>query len=241
MIGEKPQQAMVLAAGYGRRMLPLTLTVPKPLLTVGGRTMLDQALDRLSEAGVRRVVVNCSHLGEQVAALCAARRDMAISLSPEGTPLETGGGVKHALPLLADAPFFVVNADLPWRDKGAPALARLAAQWRPAMMDMLLLVMPLVRAKGFTRGDFALLPDGRLRRAGGGALDHVFIGVTVAKPELYRGVTAAAFSNNLLFDQAEAAGRLYGCVHAGSCFHVGTPEDLALANRLLEEGRGWEG
>jgi N-acetyl-alpha-D-muramate 1-phosphate uridylyltransferase len=240
-----PHTAMVLAAGYGKRMLPLTATQPKPLLAVGGRAMLDQVLDRLEAAGIRRAVVNAAYLAEQIEAHCAARyqarpQAMDIVVSTESTPLETGGGVKQALPLLGDDPIFIINADLPWQESGVPALARLRCAWDAGRMDMLLLTMPLARARGFGGvGDYALLPDGRLQRHSGMALEQVFIGVQIAKPALYRVVPEAYFSNLSLFDQAEAAGRLFGCVHQGSCYHVGTPVDLAAANALLVAGQGW--
>lgn len=235
-----PHTAMVLAAGYGKRMLPLTATLPKPLLMVGGRTMLDQVLDRLREDGIRQVVVNAGYLGAQIAAHCAQRRDVPIIVSPEPEPLETGGGVKQALPLLGTDAIFVINADLPWQEAGTPALQRLRAAWQPAHMDLLLLVMPLAKAQGFgTAGDFALLPDGRLARAGSADKSLVFIGAMIVKPELYAAVPEMVFSNNKLFDQAEAAGRLYGCLHQGTCYHVGTPPDWERANALLQSGRGW--
>ncbi len=118
-----PHTAMVLAAGYGKRMLPLTATTPKPLLAVGGRTMLDQVLDRLRDDGIEKIVVNAGYLGAQIAAHCAARTDLTIIISPEEEPLETGGGVKQALPLLGDDPIFVINADLPWRDARSSSAA----------------------------------------------------------------------------------------------------------------------
>ncbi len=235
-----PHTAMVLAAGYGKRMLPLTATLPKPLLPVGGRTMLDQVLDRLRDDGISQVVVNAGYLGAQIAAHCTTRRDVPIVVSPEPEPLETGGGVKQALPLLGNDAIFVINADLPWQEDGTPALQRLRAAWQPEAMDMLLLVMPLVKAHGFgAAGDFALLPDGRLARAGLADKPMVYIGAMIVKPQLYAAVPATIFSNNILFDQAEAAGRLYGCLHHGTCYHVGTPADWERANALLQSGRGW--
>jgi len=233
--------AMVLAAGYGKRMLPLTATVPKPLLTVGGRTMLDQVLDKLHAAGVSNIVVNAGYLGTQIVAHCAARRDLpSLHISVEPEPLETGGGVKQALPQLGREPFFVINADLPWTDGATPALQRLRAAWNPAVMDMLLLTMPLALANGFSKGDFALQPDGRLRRHGMTEKPDVYIGAMIAKPELFAAVAAESFSSNMLFDAAEAAGRLYGLEHDGTCYHVGTPNDLKRANQLLTDNRGWQ-
>lgn len=236
-----PHSAMVLAAGYGKRMLPLTATVPKPLLMVGGRTMLDCVLDKLKEAAVDTIVVNAGYRGEQIIQHCAARQDLpGLKLSREPEPLETGGGVKQALPLLGAAPFFVINADLPWTDGVTPALVRLRAAWKPATMDMLLLTMPLASANGFSKGDFVLEADGRLRRHGVMEKPEVYIGAMIAKPELFAAVTADSFSSNVLFDAAEAAGRLYGLQHDGTCYHVGTPADLTRANQLLTDNRGWQ-
>lgn len=234
-----PHSAMVLAAGFGKRMRPLTAKTPKPLLTVGGQTMLDQLLDRLKADGIANIVVNASYLGDQIAAHCAARTDLPITVSHEAEPLETGGGVKQALPLLGPEPFFVLNADLPWRENGTPALQRLRAAWRPDVMDILLLTLPLAEANGFTKGDFARGADGRLRRHGVAVLPEVYIGAMIVKPQLYAPIAETSFSNNLLFDAAEAAGRLFGLRHNGSCYHVGTPGDLARANQLLTDGRGW--
>ncbi|MEJ0062241.1 MAG: phosphotransferase [Alphaproteobacteria bacterium] len=240
-----PHTAIVLAAGYGRRMMPLTATTPKPLLTVGGKAMLDHAIDRLRQAGVERIVVNAGYLGEQIAEHLA-RRDPDIIVSREAEPLETGGGVKHALPYLGSDPVYVVNADLPWQDSALPALENLRLYWDAAKQDILLLVMQKERALGFggpgleVRGDFDVMPDGQLRRHHHEPpYSHVFIGAQIVKPQLYQAVEAEIFSNNILFDRAEASGRLHGCVHDGGCYHVGTPEDLRRANELLSSGQGW--
>lgn len=234
---------MVLAAGYGKRMMPLTATTPKPLLHVAGRSMLDHALDRLCEAGVKRAVVNISYLGVQITQHLSNRTDIEVIFSREETPLETGGGVKQALPHLGNDPFYVINADLPWLDDGpVPALKKLCQSWAPNIMDMLLLVMSKRQAHGFgEHGDFDLLPNQQLHRHHHPApYSHVYIGVMIAKPELYRTMEQTAFSNNVLFDRTEAASRLYGVVHEGTCYHVGTPEDLARANELLASGAGWK-
>ncbi len=236
-----PQSAMVLAAGYGKRMRPLTVTVPKPLLTVGGRTMLDCVFDKLKAVGVANIVVNAGYLGAQIIAHCQQRIDLpGLQISYEAEPLETGGGVKKALPLLGRNPFFVINADLPWTDGATPALARLRATCNPDAMDMLLLTMPLEQANGFEKGDFLLQEDGRLRRHVVAEKPDVFIGAMIAKPALFAGIAADSFSNNLLFDAAEAACRLYGLQHDGTCYHVGTPADLKRANQLLTDNRGWQ-
>lgn len=236
-----PYTAMVLAAGYGKRMLPLTQTTPKPLLQVGGKTMLDHALDRLQEAGVTRAVVNAGYLGDQIAAQVATRQTPAITVSRETIPLETGGGVKQALPWLGDDPIYVLNADLPWQDGAIPALQQLRENWNGIHMDALLLLLPLAQAQGFgSKGDFNLRADGRVQRLGATPpYSHVFIGAFIVKPQLYHTIAATHFSNNVIFDHAEATGRLFGCVHHGTCYHVGTPADLVRANALLASGQGW--
>lgn len=236
-----PHTGMVLAAGFGKRMLPLTLTTPKPLLHVGGKTMLDQALDRLQEAGVTRAVVNAGYLGDQIATQVATRQAPTMIVSRETTPLETGGGVKQALPWLGDDPIYVLNADLPWQDSTTPALQQLRNNWDATRMDVLLLLLPLAQAQGFgSKGDFNQLPDSRIQRLGATPpYSHVFIGAFIVKPQLYHSISATHFSNNVIFDRAEIASRLFGCVHKGTCYHVGTPADLMRANALLASGQGW--
>ncbi len=233
--------AMVLAAGFGTRMRPLTLTKPKPLQSVGGKTMLDHALDRLVEAGIARAVINTHYLADQIAAHVKTRHDIDILISYEPEILDTGGGIVRALPHFDGKPFFALNADLPWTDSDAPALARLREAWNPEIMDALLLMMPTRKARGFLdKGDFNLGPEGHLARHGVlPPRSHVWIGVQILKPELYENPAAPVFSNNLVWDSLEARARLYGLEHHGSCYHVGTPEDLEKANALCESGEGW--
>ncbi|MDG3440270.1 nucleotidyltransferase family protein [Nitrospirillum amazonense] len=230
-----PHTAMVLAAGLGLRMRPLTLTRPKPLVEVGGAPLLDHALDRLAESGVERAVVNTHHLGAMIESHLAGRSSPAITLSPEADLLETGGGVRHALPHLGADPIFVVNADILWLDGPIPALKRLAATWDPAVMDVLLMMMPTVAAVGYDGpGDYHMEADGRLRyRAEGELAPFVFAGVHIVKPELYHAITENRFSNLRLWQQAEEAGRLYGMRHDGVWFHVGTPDAVEEVNTLL--------
>ena len=232
-----PTHAMVLAAGLGLRMRPITLTRPKPLVAVAGRTMLDRVLDHLERAGIGRVVVNSHWLGEQVAAHLAGRP--GITLSPEDSLLETGGGVARALPHLGAGPFFVANADIVWTDGASPALARLAQAWDPAAHDALLLLVARDRAVGHDGpGDFFLDPDGRPRRRGEAALaPFLFTGVQILHPRLFAGAPDGAFSLNRLYDRALAVGRLGALVHDGGWYHVGTPEALPLVeSRLTLEG-----
>jgi N-acetyl-alpha-D-muramate 1-phosphate uridylyltransferase len=233
-----PSRAMVLAAGLGLRMRPLTLERPKPLIPIQGKPMLDHALDRLSEAGVTTAVVNSFYKGEMIAGHLKGRSDPAIILSPEEQLLETGGGVKKALPHLGETPVFVVNADILWLDGPIPTLERLAAQWKPEEMDALLLLMATTKSVGYDgRGDYEMDPLGRLnRRAEQGIAPFVFAGVQIVKPELFRDMPDGPFSTNLVWDRAQEAGRLYGLAHDGMWFHVGTPEALAESEEILATG-----
>ncbi|MFY9288887.1 MAG: nucleotidyltransferase family protein [Alphaproteobacteria bacterium] len=232
--------AMVLAAGQGLRMRPLTLQTPKPLLKVGGKTMLDHALDKLVAVGIKRAVVNTFYLAEQIETHLKNRKDIEIIISRETELLDTGGGIKKALSHFESKPFFALNADLPWMDQKEPSLGRMQHFWDPVKMDMLLLVMAREAAKGFGgKGDFALI-NGQLRRADIlPPLPYVFISAQILKPELFSHISDNIFSNNILFNRAETAGKLYGLEHTGSCYHVGTPQDLEKANALLASGQGW--
>ncbi len=227
--GGVPRRAMVLAAGLGQRMRPLTLTCPKPLLTVAGRALLDHALDRLLEAGVETAVVNSHYLGEMIVRHIAARARPTIISSPEPEPLETGGGIKLALDHFGSESFVVANADILWLDGGESAVRRLASVWNPGTMDALLLMVPTAKARGYHGpGDFHLDASGRLtRRTPDATAPLVFAGVHITRPEVFADTPSGAFSTNLVWDRAIAAGRLFGLVHDGLWFHVGTPEALA--------------
>jgi N-acetyl-alpha-D-muramate 1-phosphate uridylyltransferase len=233
--GFMPRTAMALAAGLGRRMRPLTETTPKPLLPVNGRTLLDRVLDRFAEMGIERVVVNLHHHRAAMEKHLTARTDLKVQFSPETELLETGGGVKHALPLVGSEPFFVANGDVLWLDGKRPALERLASAWDDANMDALLLVQSGASAQGYEGvGDYFLDQIGRLRRKKlGQVAPFVFAGVQILHPRLFQGAPDGPFSLNLLYDRAEAADRLYGLVHAGPWFHVGTPDDLVATEKEL--------
>lgn len=234
-----PSNAMVLAAGLGLRMRPLTLDRPKPLIPVLGRTMLDHALDRLETSGVKTAVVNNHYLGGMIEDHLKDRSAPAIVHSAEAIQLETGGGVKKALPLLGDAPIYTVNADIFWLDGPTPALQRLANHWDPETMDALLLLMATTKSVGYDGpGDFHMDPLGALTRRGEQQLaPFVYAGVQIVKPALFAADTPdGPFSTNLIWDRAQAAGRLYGLAHDGLWFHIGTPEGLKEAEELLAIG-----
>lgn len=224
-----PRHAMVLAAGLGLRMRPLTKHTPKPLIPVAGRSMLDRVFDRLDEAGVPDRVVNTHWLADQIARHLA--NHSGVTLSHEDVLLDTGGGVAHALPLLGAQPFFVCNADVVWLDGAQPALIRLAEAWDAARMDALLLLEPVGPAFGYDGpGDFFRADDGRLqRRSDASTAPLVFTGVQILHPRLFADAPVGPFSLNTLHDRAQATTRLFGLVHDGDWLHVGTPEALTEA------------
>lgn len=233
-------RAMVLAAGLGLRMRPLTNTTPKPLLAVGGKAMIDHALDHLAAIGIGDCVVNAHYLADMVAAHLESRDAPAIHLVVEGDLLDTGGGVLQARALLGPDPFYVVNGDILWRDGPTPALARLARAWDDGAMDALLLVHPTAGAFGYDgAGDFFLDQGDATplrRREVGAPAPFVFTGVQILHPRLLADAPEGAFSLNFLYDRALAMGRLHGLVHDGEWFHIGTPETLARADRHLGAG-----
>lgn len=230
--------AMVLAAGLGTRMRPLTDDRPKPLLDLDGRSLLDHALDRLEDAGVGQVVVNAHWHGGQIAAALARRGDSRIAVQMEEDLLETGGGVTLALPKLGAGPFAVVNGDAFWLDGPTPALKRLAAAFDPEQMDALLLMVRTTQVDGVVgQGDFLLDPLGRMRRPREREIaPYLFAGVQILSPALFAGAPSGAFSLNRLYDRAIDAGRLFGLVHDGAWFHLSTPEDLHNAETTLRAG-----
>lgn len=238
----RPIAAIALAAGIGQRMRPVTDRMPKPLIPIGGRALLDHALDRLADAGVERAVVNVHHFAEQVERHVAARLARgarpAITISDErGALLETGGGARKALPLLGPGPFIVMNSDSLWLETGAPVLPAMIAAWEPARMDMLLLVAERAAALGFDgQGDFTMDGEGRLIRRAGETAPFVFAGVSIATAGFFAD-TPEAFSLNLLFDRAIARRRLFGFMLAGRWLHVGTPDAIAPADALLAAAR----
>ena len=233
-------RAMVLAAGRGMRLRPLTDHLPKPLVPVGGIAILDRALDALMQAGVSQAVVNVHHLAPQIEARLATRQAPSIQISREDELLETGGGIAKAIGHFGAEPFFAANADVVWLDGKTPALTRLADAWDGTRMDALLLIHPVERAVGYDgAGDFNLSRDGRLERRGAApSAPFVFAGVQILHPRLFTDVPAGAFSLNLLYDRARGAGRLFGLAHDGEWLHVGTMDGLAAAERALAERTG---
>lgn len=232
----RPRAAMLLGAGFGTRMRPLTAATAKPLLPLGGQTLLDHALDRLAAAAVATVVVNAFWQADKVAAHLAGRTDPPPTvLRREEALLDTGGSVAAALDQLGCDPFFVVNGDSFWLDGPTPALERVAAAWDAASADAVLLVHRTFQTQAETGpGDFALDKWGFVRRRGDREIvPYIYAGVQLVAPALLAGAPAAPFSMNLLWDRAIAAGRLRAVVHDGLWFHLSTPADLAAAESTL--------
>ena len=226
--------AMILAAGFGVRMRPLTNDRPKPLIEVKGKALIDYGLERLREAGVQKAVVNGHYRAEQILQWSQRQSAPEVLFSDEQAEiLDTGGGIAKALPLLGQKPFFVINSDSFWLDGRVPALSRLRAAWDNAAMDCLLLLCHVDRTIGYDgRGDFQLGRDGRLtRQQGPGAL--AYIGGYLVHPRLFSSTAVKNFSMNVLWDKAISEGRLHGIAHSGKWFHVGTPAAVGLAEAEL--------
>jgi MurNAc alpha-1-phosphate uridylyltransferase len=229
--------AMLLSAGLGKRMAPAANGLPKPLVLLHGKALIDHALDRLAAAGVARAIVNVHYKADLIEAHLQKRQAPAIEISDERAALlDTGGGVKKALPRLGPGPFLIHNADSVWIEGVGSNLARLAGAWDEARMDCLLLLAVASASHGYQgRGDFALESDGRIRRrkVEQELVPFAFTGVSVAHPRLFDGSPDGAFSLNLVWSRAIAAGRAYGVRMDGEWMHVGSPDALAEAERCL--------
>jgi MurNAc alpha-1-phosphate uridylyltransferase len=236
-----PSTAMIMAAGKGTRMMPLTASKPKPLIAVAGTTLLDHVLDLLRQAGIGRIVVNVHYLPDQIEShISANAEDFAVTISDERELLrDTGGGLVQALPLIPDDPFLCINADNWFVNGEGNALVHLAKAWDPARMDVLMLVVPFEKA-GNTQGhgDFDLDAKGRLSREGPKRQrPFVWTGVQMLAKKAIVDPPGEVFSTNLFWDRAIAAGRCHGLVHDGEWFDVGYPEAIALTETALSHGR----
>jgi MurNAc alpha-1-phosphate uridylyltransferase len=233
----RPEAAMVLAAGLGTRMRPLTQALPKPLVRLRGRTLIDHVLDRIGAAGVPRAVVNVHHMADAIEAHVSARKRPEVVISDErALLLETGGGVTRALPLLGDGPFLIHNSDSVWIEGVGSNLERMFAAWDGSTMDSLMLLASAATSLGYEgAGDFGMGNDGRLvRRGERQMLPFVFTGVSIAHPRMFEGAPEGPFSLNRLWDTAIKKGRLFGVRLEGLWMHVGTPEALKEAERWIE-------
>jgi len=231
-----PRYAMILAAGLGTRMRPLTDAMPKPLVAVGGKPLINHVLDHLAAVGVDTAVVNVHHFADQIEQHLKPRRAPKIVISDErDAVLGTGGGVVKALPLIGAAPFFVLNSDTLWIDGVKPNLERLAAAFQPATMDALLMLAPTATSVGYGgRGDFAMAPDGKLRRRPEReVVPFVYAGIAILSPALFQETPSGAFALTQLFDRAIEQERLYGLRLEGVWMHVGTPDAVAAAEHAI--------
>lgn len=235
----KIESAMVMAAGLGKRMRPLTATRPKPLVRVAGKALIDHSLDRIEAAGIGHVVVNVHYLADALEAhLAAQQRSFTIGISDErDLLLETGGGMVKALSQLSGDPILIVNSDNIWTDGPEDSIRHLARHWDGDRMDALLLVIRQASATGHGgKGDFHMDPNGQLsRRKPGRIAPFVYTGIQLISPRLLDGAPEGAFSTNILWDRAIAAGRLYGLSHMGEWFDVGTPSRIAPTEAALSE------
>jgi len=236
--GKVPQTAMVMAAGLGKRMRPLTATRPKPLIKVAGKALIDHVFDRLRAAGVKRAVVNVHYLADAMEAhLRNHAKDIELVISDErGRLMETGGGLVQARALLGDAPFLVVNSDNLWLDGPTDAIRALAAAWDDAKMDALLLLVPLARANNHGgQGDFHLDAQGRITgwRKPGRLAPFVYTGVQILSPRVIADWPEGPFSTRLFWERAIDAGRAYGFVHEGLWFDVGSPPAIKATEAML--------
>jgi N-acetyl-alpha-D-muramate 1-phosphate uridylyltransferase len=231
-----PDKAMVFAAGLGSRMRPLTDTIPKPLIKIGGKTLIDHALDRLAAVGVSTAVVNVHRHADQIEAHLAGRRAPKIQISDERAKLlDQGGGIKRVLPQLGDEPFFICNTDSFWIEGPRPNLSRLAAAWDPQEMDILLLVAAAATSIGVDwTGDFNMDPQGRLeRREERRVAPFVYTGVGIIKPSLFADASEDVFRLAPYFFKAAENGRLFGVRLDGLWLHIGTPQAVDEAERLI--------
>jgi N-acetyl-alpha-D-muramate 1-phosphate uridylyltransferase len=236
-----PRRAMVLAAGLGTRMRPLTDSTPKPLIKVAGKPLIDHVLDRLADAGVERVVVNVHHFAEHLQRYLANRQRPKIVISDErGLLLGTGGGVRKALPELGGAPFFHVNSDTIWIDGVKSNLLRLADSFDPAVMDALLLLAPTTGSVGYSgRGDFSMAPDGSLlKRTEQEIAPFVYAGAAILSPALFKDAPSGEFSLTTMFERSAHAKRLHGLRLEGVWMHVGTPEAIGEAEAAIRSSAG---
>ncbi|EZP56962.1 nucleotidyltransferase family protein [Sphingomonas sp. RIT328] len=239
--GTVPATAMVMAAGLGKRMRPLTATRPKPLVEVAGKPLIDHVFDRLANAGVRRAVVNVHYLADLLEAHVTNRDDgIRVTISDERAQLmETGGGLVQARDLLGDEPVLVINSDNLWLDGPVDTLKLLSHRWDADAMDALLLVVPYARANNHQgQGDFRLAADGRIvgRRKAGTVAPFVYTGIQILHPRIIRDWPEGPFSTNLFWNRAIEAGRAYAQVHQGLWFDVGTPAAVPKTEMLIANG-----
>ena len=233
-----PKIAMILAAGFGKRLRPITNKTPKPMLKVAGRTLLDHSIDHLVDSSIEKIVINIHHLGSLIEQHITRRTDVEVVISDESDELlETGGGIMKALPLLGEDPFFVINGDVLWLDGPTPALQRLASTWNHKHMDALLLLHSTVEAYGYDgKGDFIVDPGGALVRQPEREISpYLFAGVQILQAKALSEAPVGPFSLNLIYDKAIEQGRLFGLINDGEWFHIGTANGLSEAEGYFRQ------
>lgn len=233
-MNRKPDKAFILAAGKGTRLRPYTDKMPKPMVDIAGTSIIKRTLSKLRDENVTETVVNLHHLGDVLENHLKDISAPRITLSKETDLLETGGGIKNALHHFGDDPFYIINGDALWDEKGEPALARLAAAWNEEKMDILLLLqpisnMPLTGAVG----DYDMDADGKAIRSKNKTGQYMFAGIRIAHPRIFENTPDGAFSFLSLMDKAEEQGRLYAVPHTGHWYHISTPEDLESVNKAF--------
>ncbi len=232
----KIQTAMLLAAGYGTRLRPLTDHTPKPLVPVAGRPMIEYALDHLRAYGISRLVINVSHLKAQLTDYFAAQPGLSVQISEEAEPLETGGGLKQAAPLLGHQPVFAINSDILWSDDGVPALDRLAQAWDDDRMDFLLLAQPKARAVGHDQGeDHLFIKPGNTPGWNPADAPYIISGIGIFHPRVLREAPDGKFSVKVLWLRALAQNRLFCLPHHGRWYQTGTLADIRQTEAALQQ------
>ena len=234
----KIKKAMVLAAGYGTRLKPLTDTMPKPLVPVAGKPMIEYALDKLRTYGIEEVIINVSHLKDQLTAYVSNCRGLTIKISEETEPLETGGGLKRALPLLGNEPIFTINSDIIWRDEPESALDRLTRHWDDAKMDVLLLAQSKAKAIGHDKGeDHLFIKPGNTIDWDEQQAPYIIAGIGILHPRILANAPDGKFTVKILWHQALAQNRLFCVPHHGQWFQTGSVPDVEQAEKHLNQQR----
>ena len=234
---DKPEHAFILAAGEGSRLRPHTNTMPKPMVPINGRPILDYTVEKLAKDGIKNITINLFYLGDRIENYFKDCSTCNIHFSKETALLDTGGGVKNALETMQGKPFYLINGDAFWSESDEKsAFDNLAENWRPDVMDILILLQPvdqMTLTEGV--GDYDLAPNGQAKRSKDKTGTFMFAGIRITKPEVFENSPDGPFSFLELMDKAEARGRLHGVIHEGEWHHISTPQDLERVNQSLAQ------